>query len=282
MTTDDDWKEQAVHRIEHRLAIACGHGNGFWMRLGIASDLNDNVIYGASGWRQLRDECLKLRDKYTGEYVLAPYIWADLGRRESRGEVVNSADHKKLIAKSLEELNGSRESRIEDSYWWTGDFWKDGKSRSVRAVPVGGASEVDIASRNYKAQPKPRTWDKERAIRSLRNRHYLRGGTSGRVRPSGDMTVVTRLLLKLNRRQRVVYQGLVLREPPLTRAELARVLGIRHAPLSPVQRPGVAPLATDVSDDTIRELRSQLKKARGMESVRIAARLQGLERRARG
>jgi hypothetical protein len=56
----------------------------------------------------------------------------------------------------------------------------------------------------------------------------------------------------------------------------------RHAPLSPVQRPGVAPLATDVSDDTIRELRSQLKKARGMESVRIAARLQGLERLARG
>jgi DNA-directed RNA polymerase specialized sigma subunit len=65
-------------------------------------------------------------------------------------------------------------------------------------------------------------------MRSLRGRHYLRGGTSGRARPSGDMTQINQLMLKLNRRQRVVYQGMVLTEPPLSRAEIARKLGIRH------------------------------------------------------
>jgi hypothetical protein len=40
------------------------------------------------------------------------------------------------------------------------------------------------------------------------------------------MTIVGRLMLKLNHRQRVVYQDMVLTDPPLSRAEIARKLNI--------------------------------------------------------
>jgi hypothetical protein len=48
------------------------------------------------------------------------------------------------------------------------------------------------------------------------------------MRPSGDMTIVKQLLLRLNKRQRVVYQGMILADPPRSRAEIAREFNIRH------------------------------------------------------
>jgi hypothetical protein len=137
------------------------------------------------------------RSSYIGHKILAPYIFADLRLRDERN--------------ILE--------------WWA----RDGKSRSIKAVSVGGAKEVHIASRYYKEQPKPKTWDEALAEeRARRNRHYTRGGTAGRRRPSGDMRAVSKLLLRLNHRQRVVYQGMVLDDPPRSRGEIARELGIRH------------------------------------------------------
>jgi hypothetical protein len=53
-------------------------------------------------------------------------------------------------------------------------------------------------------------------------------------------------------------------------------------PVSPVQKPGVAANSGGASDDDIQDLRSQLRKAKGMQSVRIAARLHSAQRRARG
>jgi hypothetical protein len=76
-------------------------------------------------------------------------------------------------------------------------------------------------------------WDKENDRRG-RVRQYLKDGTvkkfnsAGRPLPSGDMTTVNSLLLKLNHRQRVVYRGMVLDDPPRSRGEIARELGIRH------------------------------------------------------
>jgi len=68
-------------------------------------------------------------------------------------------------------------------------------------------------------------------------RQYLRGekvkdfqwrkGAGYRSIPSANMTVIERLLPRLNRRQRAVYRGMVLSEPPLSRATLARQLGIK-------------------------------------------------------
>lgn len=144
--------------------------------------------------RQINDACvhawgIEVRMKYLGSSsVLAPYIAADMN-------------------------------------------WQLGKDRShelIRAISGGiGSNEIDIATR-WNAPPKVKTWDKERAKHDHLNRHYLMGGTAGRKLPGGDMTVVSALMLKLNHRQRVVYQGMVLDQPPRTRAEIARELGIRH------------------------------------------------------
>jgi hypothetical protein len=195
------------------------------MLLRIAEEINDEAIYAPARGLKLRDKYLKLRDKYTGQYVLAPYIWIDLGRREFQSKLTNSAEHKKLIAESLKEVNGLGYYRVEDSEWWNG-FW-GAEPKSVRAVPVGGAKEVDIASRYYRELPKPETWDKERARHDHRGRHYKRGGTAGRKLP-GTMAEIKQRLPGLNYRQHVVFQGMMLDEPPRTRADLARELGIRH------------------------------------------------------
>ena len=276
------------------------------MLMGIACEINDNVIYGVPGWRELRDKYLKLRDQYTGQYILAPYILIDLSRREDANSKSLTAKHAKMIADHLNEVNGVLAPyTVEDLEWWRMgvpqskpaltaeqaklvannmgdvrkfaeyvakgnqeliaeleafglqvleelapkydptrrgfqgrkatfrtfaswrlrgamiDFVKENKNRTVA---VGGAKEVDIASRCYREQPKPLTWDEATNARTR---------TRGRIRmsrplPSGDMTIINRLLLKLNRRQRVVYQGMVLDDPPRTRAEIARQLNIRH------------------------------------------------------
>jgi len=100
-----------------------------------------------------------------------------------------------------------------------------------RTVAVGDAQEVDLASLYYKTQRGPKTWAEENNKRG-RVRHQ-RGGTvkilssSGRSLPSGDMTLINTLLLKLNPKQRAVYRDMVLTEPPLSRAAIARKLGIR-------------------------------------------------------
>jgi hypothetical protein len=92
------------------------------------------------------------------ENPLAPYIAADLRRRQER---------------------------------------RDGAERqpqSIRAVSVGGAHEVDTASRHYKELLKPKIWDKENNRRGP-FRQYLKDGTvkdfsaSGRLLPKGDMTI---------------------------------------------------------------------------------------------
>jgi DNA-directed RNA polymerase sigma subunit (sigma70/sigma32) len=49
---------------------------------------------------------------------------------------------------------------------------------------------------------------------------------SGKLLPTGDMSVIGKLMLKLNSRQQAVYRGRVLTHPPMTRAALARKLGI--------------------------------------------------------
>src|SRR5262249_54639751 len=105
-----------------------------------------------------------------------------------------------------------------------------------RAVAVGGAKEVNSASQNYKKMPKPKTWD-DANHRRRHVRQYLKDGTvkdfgwgngaGYRSIPSANMAVIEQLLPRLNRRQRAVYRGMVLSEPPLSRATLARQLGIK-------------------------------------------------------
>jgi hypothetical protein len=90
-------RAHAIRSIEHRLAMASGQGRHIeaQMLLHIAEYINDIAINTPKGRGvKLRDKYLALKDKYTGEYILAPYIWADLGRRESNGEVANSAEQK--------------------------------------------------------------------------------------------------------------------------------------------------------------------------------------------
>jgi DNA-directed RNA polymerase specialized sigma subunit len=109
-------------------------------------------------------------------------------------------------------------------------------SSKNRAVAVGGAKEVNIASQYYKERLGPKTWD-DANYRRRRVRQYLRdgkvkdfawrNGAGYRLVPSGDMAVIKRLLPRLNRRQQTVYRGMVLSEPPLSRATLARQLGIK-------------------------------------------------------
>ena len=97
---DDD--SRAIRRIEHRLAVACGQTRRVeaGMLLSIAEYINDLAIYG--GWHELIDKYLKLRDQYTGQYILAPYILIDLSRREHQEERVYLLPNgEKLISKSL-------------------------------------------------------------------------------------------------------------------------------------------------------------------------------------
>jgi hypothetical protein len=139
---------------------------------------------------------VEVRIKYLGQgNPLAPYIAADLRRRQERRGGVE------------------RQPR-----------------QSIRAVSVGGAHEVDIASRHYKELLKPKTWDAEGKKRGPVTQYSKDGvkrfTAEGRQLPNGDMTIVGRLMLKLNHRQRVVYQDMVLTDPPLSRAEIARKLNI--------------------------------------------------------
>ena len=58
---------------------------------------------------------------------------------------------------------------------------------------------------------------------------YLENGGAVRhfrKQPAVNMADIGKLVLKLNDRQQVVYRGRVLTDPPLSRAELARTLGI--------------------------------------------------------
>jgi hypothetical protein len=203
------------------------------MLLTLAHEINDNVVYGAPGWRDLRDKYLKLRDKYTGEHILAPYILLELSRRDDADSKSLTAKHAKLIADHVNELNDLDPHAVEDLFdrceisLGRLELGTGPKPKPVREVSVGGAKEVDIASRYYREKPKPKTWDEERARRDHRGRHYKRGGTAGRKLP-GSMAEIKSLLPRLNRRQRVVYQGMVLDDPPRTRADIARELGINH------------------------------------------------------
>jgi hypothetical protein len=179
--------DQRVRRIERRLAEVKGQPPS------VAEAMLRKIAETINDYTGIGTEP---RSSYIGQKsVLAPYIFADLRRRHERNVLE----------------------------WWA----RDGKPKSIRAVRVGGAKEVDIASRYYKEQPKPKTWDEGRARHDSRNRHYLRGGTAGRRLP-GTMAEIKQLLPRLTHRQRVVYQGMVLDDPPRSRAEIARELGIRH------------------------------------------------------
>jgi RNA polymerase sigma factor (sigma-70 family) len=138
------------------------------------------------------------------------------------------------------------------------------KSRHGRAIAVGGLNEAAVAALPKparRATSEPTRTFVERDIRPPRHarrnnsrgilQRYLEAGgairhfsVSGRPLPTGDMRIIEQLLPKLNQRQRVVYRGRVLTDPPLTRAALARQLGIAdETQISRIEKQAVRKIA---------------------------------------
>jgi RNA polymerase sigma factor (sigma-70 family) len=110
------------------------------------------------------------------------------------------------------------------------------------SIAVGGPDEIEAVCRPKPARrptSEPERSFVERDIRTPSHAkgndyaaivlQYLKAGgvvRHSRKQPPADMAAIEDALLKLNRRQQVVYRGRVLADPPLSRAILARQLGI--------------------------------------------------------
>jgi hypothetical protein len=242
MSDDDKWFKNAVARVEHQYVRAVGGGSVLRF-LRIAEYINDIAIGGPRWGRRLRDKYLKFTDEWTGERVLEPYILVDLARRESNGAVKYlTPEQRDLAAKILKEMNEWRQfAKIEELDWWNrGRDVPDAPSQSIEAISGGfGTKELDAATR-YKTPRKPKTWNESTNIESKSGIRFrrMKDGTvqqvnsKGRVLPTGDMTGIR----WANHRQRIVFEDLYLAEPPKSRAETARKLGIDPTQISRICR----------------------------------------------
>ena len=117
------------------------------------------------------------------------------------------------------------------------------RSTRGRTIAVGGAKQIENAGRHKSARKSPKESPDDIGIRStpevkastrIRQTHLtpVPNGVikyyaaSGKPLPTGDMSVIEKLMPKLNPRQRAVYRGRVLTHPPVSRVKLARQLGI--------------------------------------------------------
>ena len=104
-----------------------------------------------------------------------------------------------------------------------------------RAVPI--ASD-DIRFRESPPDVRPPTHARETDSSSL-VLEYLKGGGAvrhSRKQPAANMADIEKLVLKLNHRQRTVYQDMVLTDPPLSRAEVARKINTDVTQVSRIKK----------------------------------------------
>jgi hypothetical protein len=224
------------------------------MLTGIAQYINEMAIH--NGWPEIRK-------KYARRHHLAPYIAADLKQRQwqRKGAELESpltpeqvkmvCDHLQLVRKyagaiargnqplfaELEVLGLSileQKARDYDSsrnVTFGAHALKRVRGAMLdhvmlhrnRTLAVGGIKEIDIVN------SRPGLSDRGLLeLLTLPEKHRWNAPRKRKPRPSGYMADIEKLLLKLNRKQQAVYRGRVLTDPPLSRAALARQLGIAH------------------------------------------------------
>jgi len=99
-----------------------------------------------------------------------------------------------------------------------------------KTLNVGGIGGIEAQRR------RPQRWSPKWEWTKTKTQPKTNTRPPRKPLPSGDMSDIERLVEKLPHRMRVVYMGRVLRDPPMTRAELARELGIPLDQISQINR----------------------------------------------
>lgn len=253
---------KAIERIELQLTKACGQYPGIEaaMHANAARIINDECGQPLpsgderSAWHRL---WLKVREKYLAEGGdLAPYILEDDRRRkteqreESPPDLLPAEraalvfDHLRLVRKYAAAISRQDDVLFSELEALGLGVLED-QAREYdphRGVTFGAFVRLRLRGamidyvRSHRPTPKPERRNIGRRARNSTPRalvqRYLTEGAvrhfsvSGKPLPTGDMGVINELLPKLNQKQRAVYRGRVLTSPPLSRATLARQLGI--------------------------------------------------------
>jgi hypothetical protein len=241
-------KQRAIDGVERLLAQAFGHGAEDAILKYAARRIND--------WANRFSWGVSLREHYSArDHVLSGYIKDDLDYIESLGSAIGAghnwqltAEERDLVVKHWRLVDSEARKIAGENTELNYVLAAIGRAElesavrrydRTRNIPFGAFVKPGIHGRminhlervRYR-QPEPRAWADDRGKR------WWRGMPRGRaieawypaisrlIPGKSTQDKIEARLATLNARQRAVYRGRVLTNPPLSRASLARQLGI--------------------------------------------------------